>query len=88
MIYGVSYATAILVERLGLLFLIGGHQLQGRKVNYVQVRAFYTGTFDQNSFHSTIHLLVVMAGVSKEEKHHKKRASIIQFQISNTYCFF
>ena len=72
MIYGVSYATAILVERLGLLFLIGGHQLQGRKVNYVQVRVFYTGTFDQNSFHSTINPLIGMAEVSKEAKMYEK----------------
>ena len=72
MIYGVSYATAILVERLGLLFLIGGHQLQGRKVNYVQVRVSYTGTFDQNSFHSVIYLLVGMVGVSKEAKMYEK----------------
>ena len=76
MIYGVSYATAILVERLGLLFLIGGHQLQGRKVNYVQVRAFYTGTFDQNSFHSTIHPVAGMARVSKEAKMYEKFESV------------
>ena len=36
----------------------------------------HTGTFDQNSFHSTIHSAQGMVGISKEAKMHDKLESV------------